>query len=70
MTTWEVGAGTATKYAFLPGKTYKAINEYDSASRTLLQAPDGSPYMYTYEVLRRQNSPKRQLLEWRNRNEF
>jgi YD repeat-containing protein len=30
--------GTATQYAFLPGKTYTAINVYDSASnRTTLQ---------------------------------
>jgi len=46
--------GTATQYAFLPGKTYTAINVYDAASnRTTSQAPDGSTNIYTYDTLNR-----------------
>lgn len=46
--------GTATQYAFLPGKTYTAVNVYDAASnRTALQAPDGSTNTYTYDTLNR-----------------
>ena len=46
--------GTATQYAFLPGKTYPAVNAYDAASnRTTMQAPDGSTNTYAYDPLNR-----------------
>lgn len=46
--------GTATQYAFLPGKTYSDVNVYDKASnRTTMQAPDGSTNTYVYDTLNR-----------------
>ena len=46
--------GTATQYAFLPGKTYTSLYWYDAASnRTLMQSPDGSTNTYAYDALKR-----------------